>query len=399
MARPALAWDPPHPGELIRRARLARGWSQTVVARRIVAIRAGYGEHIGVASMKAQLSRWENGKVTLDRFNMGVIAEVFSTTVDALFGIEASPDLPRPVLLEAHVNEHTVQLLQAQRSIHARTEHSFGPGQAAALVSADLATIEGLLRVTPHNLEGPMHGLAALAAELGGWIAQDCGNLDQARSLTTMAQSYAQDCGDPAIQAMVLMRWANIETAGDPRLAARLAQQAADAVGPLAPGRLHATIARQRAHAAAAMDDRASFDRYAAQAAEYSQAGAGEEELTPYADQPYIASETAAGLLVLGQPAQAVDALADHLSRWAHGQERDHAVALCRWLRALAASGDYTTALDHCESVLVAYRRAPSMHAKSALHAITACYDDTERLPNRELRHRITTALEGTRHP
>lgn len=399
MARSALASDSPTPGELIFRARLARGWSQSVMARRMSAVRARTGETISPASLKAMLSRWENGKVTIDRLNMGMIAEVFSTTTEAFFGIEGSPDLPRPVLLQAHVTARTVELLQARRAVHARTEHSFGPLQAALLVGADLATIDGLLPVTPGDLTGPMHALAALVAELGGWIAQDLGNIDEARSLTNLAQIYAEVCDDPAIQAMVLMRRANIETVGDPHLAATLCRRAEAAARSITPGRLHATIARQQAHAAAAMADHDSFVRYAAQAADYSQADADDSLLTPYADRAYIASETAAGLLVLEQPEQAAALLAGHIDRWAEGQERDHAVALCRWLRALAASGDYTTALAQCENVLVSYHRAPSMHAKTALRAITALRDHTDRLPNAELRRRITTALEGTRHP
>ena len=400
MARSALAWDSPTDGERILTARRARGWSQPVVARKVVAIRESGGENISVKGVIAQLSRWENGKVvTLDLRTKEVFAEVFSTTVDALFGIEASRELPRPVLLDAHVTKRTIKLLQTQRTIHAQTEHSFGPLEAAALASADLATIDNLLRSTPKDLEGPMHALAALVAELGGWIAQDSGNTDQARRLTTVAQSYAKGCEDRAVQAMVLMRWANIETAGDPRLGARLAQQAADAASSLPRGRLHATIARQQAHAAATMADMAGFERYAAQAAEYSHGDTGDHNLTPYADPAYIASETAAGLLVLDKPERAIAVLADHIGRWSDGQERDHAVALCRWLRALAAVGDHTTALEHCDAVVAAYLRAPSMHAKAALHAITGRRKNTDPLPKVELQRRITTALEGTRHP
>jgi hypothetical protein len=329
---------------------------------------------------------------------MEVLAEVFSTTVDALFGIEASPELPHPLLLEAHVTSRTLDLLQAQRAVHTQAEHSFGPLAAAVLVSADLATIDGLLRMAPGDLRRPMHAHAALVAELSGWIAQDGGNIDQARSLTNLARSYAQACEDSAIQAMVLMRWANIETAGDPRLAATLAQQAADAAASLTPGRLHATIARQQAHAAAALGDHAGFERYAAQAADYSHADGGDDHLTLYADPAYIASETAAGLIVLEQPEDAASLLADHIDGW-EGQERDHAVALCRWLRALAASRDYSTALDHCETVLVSYRRAPSMRAKTALRAVAAHRGKNDPLPKTELQRHITTALEGTRYP
>jgi hypothetical protein len=236
-----------------------------------------------------------------------------------------------------------------------------------------------------------------LIAELGGWIAQDSGDTDQAYVCTSRAHAYAQAAQDPAIEAMVLMRWANIVTAVDPRGGTMLAEQADEVAQALPRSRLHATIARQRANAAAVLGDRRAFDDHVARAAAYAQADAHEDELTPYADCAYIASETAAGLLLLEQPEPAVAALSDHIGAWMDGQERDHAVALARWLRAVAASGDYRTAMDGCERVITAYQRAPSVRSYAALHAITKMRDARDQLHNTALRNRIAVAIEGTR--
>ena len=386
-------------GARLREARHSRGWSQETLARRVVQVRHARGEAADAVSVKTQLSRWENNRVAPDRPSLTIIAEALDSTVEAVFGLPASPALPRPVLLEAHVTAHTVELLLAQRQVHARTEHSFGPAAARPLVAADLATVEGLLRATPRALVGEMHAVAALIAELGGWIAQESGHGDEALTLTCRAHHYAQGTGDPDIEAMVLMRWANIVTGADPRFAAELLDRATSKAPRRRRLRLRAAIARQQAHTASLVGDTDGFAQYAAEAAEHAQAPAGDSELAPYADSAYVASETAAGLLVLERPEEAAAILGEHLSEWVPGQERDHAVALCRWLQALTDAEDFQTALDQSEEVIADYRRAPSVRASQALAAIISRHR-TRRVPAViELRHRITQALQGAREP
>lgn len=392
---PAL--DPASLGVRMREARRARGWSQETLARRVVQVRLARGETADPVSVKTQLSRWENDRVTPDRPNLAIVAEALDATVEALFGLPPSSELPRPVLLEAHVTGHTIELLGAQRRVHARTEHSMGPAAARPLVATDLATVEGLLRATPESLSADMHAVAALIAELGGWIAQETGHADEALTLTCRAHHYAQGAKDPVIEAMVLMRWANIVTPNDPRLAADLLARAAEMAPPSVASRVGAAIARQQAHAASIVGDAQGFARHAAVAAEHAQAPLDARELAPYADSAYVASEMAAGLIVLSRPEEAATILAEHVTRWETGQERDHAVALCRLLQALAMTGDFATALDHCDLVIAAYRRAPSVRAKEALYAITTHHRDRRLLPSAELRHRIAEALEGAR--
>jgi hypothetical protein len=349
------------------------------------------------ASVKTQVSRWENDRVTPDRFTRDVIAEAFSTSYEALFGLTDRPDLPRPVLLEAHVTPQAIDLLRARRAVHAQTEASFGPSEAGDLVSHDLATIDGLLRIAPEHLSAELHEVAALIAELGGWIAQDSGDPERAEVSTSRAYGYAQAARKPELEAMVLMRWANIVTPGDPRGGATLAERAQDVAATVAPGRLHAAIARQRAHAAALVGDRKTFETETARAADHARAQSNVDDLTPYADSAYVASETAAGLIVLGEPERAVSALTDYVGAWAPGQERDHAVALARWLHALAASGDLAMALDECEPVLVAFQRAPSVRSRTALRAIMSMREARGQAPGTTLHQRIAAALGGVR--
>ena len=103
MIRPAFSPGPSTTGAAIRQARRAKGWSQDFLARRIADERQAAGESVDQQSIKTQLSRWENGHVEPDRFTRQLLAAVFSTPVEALFGIQPAADLPRPVLVSAHV--------------------------------------------------------------------------------------------------------------------------------------------------------------------------------------------------------------------------------------------------------------------------------------------------------
>src|SRR5882757_1894320 len=121
MIRPAVSPGLSTTGAVIRQARLARGWSQDVLAHRISDERRAAGEYVDPLSVKTQLSRWENGHVEPDRFTRQVLADAFSVAVEALFGVQPADDLPRPVLVSAHVTSHTVELLRARRVVHAQT--------------------------------------------------------------------------------------------------------------------------------------------------------------------------------------------------------------------------------------------------------------------------------------
>lgn len=397
MNRPAPSPGPSTTGAALRQARRAKGWSQDFLARRIADERQTAGETVDHQSIKTQLSRWENGHVEPDRFTRQVLAAALRIPVEALFGLEPADDLPRPVLVSAHVTPHTVELLRARRAVHAQTEAAFGPAEASALVSHDLTTIDGLLRVAPAELTTELHEVAAMIAELGGWIAQDSGDLHQALICTTRAFSYAKAAENPALEAMILMRWANVVAASDPQLSATLGQQAGELASQLPPSRLHAAIARQQASVAALLGDRPLFRAQIETALDYADLLVTPGELTAYANTAYVTSERAEGLLTLGEPEMAVEALASHISTWAPGQERDHAVALARWLRALAASGDCQTALDHCDAVLEAYERAPSVRSRSALQVITSMRPVGDKVRHGELRGKIAGTIDGTR--
>ena len=152
-----------------------------------------------------------------------------------------------------------------------------------------------------------------MIAELGGWIAQDSGDHDQALVCTTRALSYAQAAGNPGLEAMILMRWANVVARPDPQVSATLSQRAEELASRLPTSRLHAAIARQRASVAALMGDRPLFRDQIDRARDYAGTPVAPGELAGYADIAYVASEQAEGLLILGYPEIAAETLDGHV--------------------------------------------------------------------------------------
>lgn len=198
---------------------------------------------------------------------------------------------------------------------------------------------------------------------------------------------------------MILMRRSNIVMRQDPDLAIELAADAAAMAQTLPSSRLHASIARQQALAALAARDHQAFAEHAFYAADLAQADAIDGDLAAYATAGYVVSETATGLLILGRAEHAADQLRAHIAAWPDGQQRDQAVAHTRLIRALAAAGDYTTALDVSEAALRAVRAAPSARARHELDLLWRLLQDRARadrsLPLTTLRRRIIDARQG----
>ena len=76
------------PPSALRAARSAQGWSQTEAARAIAELARTRGVPVAsVASLKTQLSRWENGRATPEAPYRELLAELYA---------ESGPGLPFP---------------------------------------------------------------------------------------------------------------------------------------------------------------------------------------------------------------------------------------------------------------------------------------------------------------
>lgn len=389
-------------GSALRHARREWGWTIDELAIEVQKARQRLRiPAVQTSSIRRQVIAFESGEHQPGSRWRPVLSEALQLPEEQLFGIGVDCDLPRPLLVTSTVTPAVIASMLARRDVHARTEHIFGPVAAQELVDRDLTTIEELIGVIPPHLRREAREAAAFIAELGGWIAQDSGDYLTAERLTARAADNAVT-SDAPLRAMILMRRSNIIQRRDPDMALEMACAAASLVENRPASRLHASIARQQALAAVDCRDPSAFLRHADHAADLANAAPGDDNLAGYATPAYVATETAYGLLRLDKTDQAIDALTVHVRTWPDGQQRDHAVAHLRLLRALAQARDYTQALAHTVPAVEAYRAAPSERGRRELRLLRTLLTDRARsnrdLPMTELRKRISTALQGE-HP
>lgn len=390
------------PGAVIRAARLDAAFTVDQFASLVVQTRRRLGmAEVQHESVRRQLIGFESGDHRPGKQWRTLIAAALRTSEERLFGLDVSAVLPRPLLIDTHVTDATVQNLLNQRAVYAETEHIFGPLHVHHQVARDMQVVLDLITTTPARLRRDMRLAAASFAELLGWLAQDSGNAPQALHHTAEALAHLDllNGSNPGIRAMLMMRRSNILTGTDPQTAAEYAEAAAQIASTLPSGRLHASIARQQALAALATGEERAFGEHVAYALDLAQAERSPNDLAAYATTAYVASEAATGLIELGRADQAAESLAEHLDHWPDGQQRDRTIAQLRHLRALTVTGDYTAALSHVDDALRAWRATPSARARHELSLLAAVLRDRSRgrapLPLNQLRGRIKDALQG----
>lgn len=390
------------PGAALRAARKNAGLTVEQLADLVEEVRRRRGfREIQHESVRRQLIGFESGDHQPGDQWRSLIAAALRIPQDRLFGPSVPRALPSPMLASMHVTDATVQVLLRQRALHAEHEHIFGPLHVRQQAYADLQIVNQLLAVTPARLRHEMHRAAASVAELFGWIAQDSGDARLALTLTDEALSHLNVVNhvDPAFKAMLMMRRSNILTTSDPRTAMECAEVAAQLAEHLPTGRLHAAIGRQQALAVLAAGEERAFNEHVAYALDLAQADRTTDDLAAYATRGYVISEITPGLIRLNRADEAVDQLIEHLPHWPDGQQRDNGIAQLRLVRALAVTGDYSSALECVEDAVAAWRATPSARARHELDQLGRLLRDRSRrqpaLPLNQLRGRIKDALQG----
>ncbi|GGO88842.1 hypothetical protein GCM10012280_30590 [Wenjunlia tyrosinilytica] len=112
------------------------------------------------------------------------------------------------------------------------------------------------------RVAGLLHSGAGELAISVGWLAHDCGRLDDARSYYAEALSTARMAGDPALEAHAFCNTAFLaRDAGRPREAVRAAQAARQAAKKLSSPRLMSLLSLREAGGWAGLRDRSSCER------------------------------------------------------------------------------------------------------------------------------------------
>jgi transcriptional regulator with XRE-family HTH domain len=261
----------PHPG--LRAARTAAGWSQSGAAARLVELARGRGAAVaGAASLKTQLSRWENGHAVPEPLYRDLLAELYGRT-PAELGVAAGGDpdgrsAHGPAALRAALAEAAAAgragaaLWWEQLAAAARLDSELGAAGAGGLVDAQ---VERLSEIVLHALEpaarSELAAVLAAAAALGGAQSLDQGRHDLAWRRYDRSLTAAREAGLPVAAAGAVAGQAEVLVdAGEAAGAVALLRRADPADDPVAALRLAAATALATA---AAGDATAAHDAIA----------------------------------------------------------------------------------------------------------------------------------------
>jgi transcriptional regulator with XRE-family HTH domain len=387
------------PNELLRRARVLRGWSQQRVADHI-------NQLLGAARADRELVyRWEAGKRTPSPFYRERLCQVFTMTAEELGLVElAIPDqadaartvagewrggtadvstdslLPEsvdvlvrelwgdevnrrailkflgalaagtaldraplqrtPVVPVAHASEVADHLTRALPEL-STADWLLGPHHVLGTVGGHLDLVQQLLPNIAGTKRVRLLQVGARYAEFASWLNQDSGNARAATHWADRAMEWAQEAGNPLMVSYVLVRKADqaAATRDAPRTIG-LAQTALQHRRRLT-SRGRAVAFQQGAIGHALAGNEIACQRAldtAAQLAERSQQD-GDEGPGRYCTPAYVEIQRAASWIELGRPERAIDLFEDSLAQLPSVHRRDRGVYLARLASAYALSG------------------------------------------------------------
>lgn len=196
----------PGTGAALRAARDRRGWSQSEAARALAALVAGSGGTARAASLKTQLSRWENGHAVPDAAHRALLSELYDSTPAGLGLADATgPDpldgaarLRAALERAAAVGEEELDLLRAQWAATTALDDRLGTAAAHDAVAAVVAQLrEPAAHARDPRRVRALTGLLAAAALRLGDQERDRAAPDRAWAAYVEAESAALRAGDP----------------------------------------------------------------------------------------------------------------------------------------------------------------------------------------------------------
>lgn len=202
----------------LRAARERLGWSQTRAASELAALAAQRGLDVASpASLKTQLSRWENQHVLPEDTYRVLLSELYGRT-DAELGLAAEQGtaevdeadrLRSDLAVASGLGKTDIDLLEAQLSATNALDHRLGSAAVAGSVDAQLSHLERLFaHALASGLRRRLAGLIGSAAMLAGRVQADCARPASAWRHLERAKQAGQDAGD-----RYLACWAMVEQA------------------------------------------------------------------------------------------------------------------------------------------------------------------------------------------
>ncbi|MEV0191730.1 helix-turn-helix domain-containing protein [Kitasatospora purpeofusca] len=366
-------------GELVRRLRLARGWSQRRLAEALADAAPGR-----VPPTRNDVSRWEIGTRSPREWLpfLARVLEVPREMLEAAKAVQSSGPAPR-VLTVADFLPETDPL----SALTARTGRRIGAGQVADLVHRvhglrladdvvygkdligpalrELRAAVKLYREGSHTEEVGRELLRAIGelSQIAGWVASDAGEHAEAERIYRLGMSAAREAGDGVLSGNVAgslaYQWSNTGRAAD---AVHLANAAVEEAGADAPPKARALYLDRVAWA----HTRAGQDRpamtalgQASQALAEDSAGTESPSYLYWMDAGELQVMEARVYTELRRPLRAVPLLTDVLGRYDASHARELALYLS-WLAVAYADANEPEAAARTASRMLALGQSGS---------------------------------------
>jgi tetratricopeptide (TPR) repeat protein len=355
---------------LIYQARKTRGWTSAQLNHELREAAARLSLKVSTpASLRVQISGWENGRHQPDSIHQVLLQEVFGLPADALGFNDLDTDAISPSPLRGLVQrgDRRVEFSDSlhryfidQLAGHARADNAAGPGFVLAAADLQLRQLE---KLAEHG--SPEVGvLTARYAEFTGWLLQDSGDNVGALRHTDQAVELAEVFGDSSLTAYNLMRKSNILTSLHEWQRARsVAQKAVVLAERDAPDLLPVCL-RQYALAQSYLRDEREAKEALQRALDLTKPAVGDStNPSAYCTTSYVQMEAALCLLTLGNPGAAAAACARALENWPAELVRDQSLCLARLAVARCQLRQIEEACVAAQQAVQRVKVAPSARA------------------------------------
>ena len=242
-------------------------WSASVALRRLTALARARGVAVASeASLKTNLSRWENGRPVAEVHYRKLFCELYGRT-PAELGFPEDTDLDegaeelRSRLVRARsVDDDTVALFRLQVEAARRADRRFGAVAQHEAVRAQMREVEGLLRFGAASAARPALARALVeAATLAAWEALDRVALRTSWELHETAILAARESGSMSLLAHATAQKAFVLVdLGEHEMAVELMGEARTLADRGVPALLSAWVAAAQGEVCAAAGDRDS---------------------------------------------------------------------------------------------------------------------------------------------
>jgi transcriptional regulator with XRE-family HTH domain len=355
----------------IYQARKLRGWTSAQLNQELREAATRLGLTVSTpASLRVQISGWENGHHDPDSTHRTLLQEAFDLPAEALGFDNITHDeltgspLPGFVERDAFKNEISDELLAYfgdQLAVHVRADNAVGPAFVLTTTNIQLQQLNALAASSSSR---ELNLLTARYSEFAGWLLQDCGDNVNALCRTDRAVELAEANGDLELTTYNLMRKSNILTSlRESQRATVVAHKAVVLAEREAPSLLPVCL-RQYALTQSYLRREHTARSALQRALELSEPAMDTgNELSPYCTTSYVQMEAALCLLALSNPAAAATACETAVERWpaAAGLIRDESLCLARLAVTRSQLRQVDEACHAIQRAVELVKRAPSV--------------------------------------